>query len=156
MPITTFIQKDRTYISRIFKSLFSGYLIYILFLIFIGGIFTEGFFWSIIVCLGVFVYISLSFSLKCIYYIKKIEFDSDKGIISLFILKFDKVYINKSFLLKDIEFEYFEQRLMYNSFYLIVRNSNLLIIKQPSVGGWRKKMFEDIVIEYKRIKSMYK
>ena len=156
MPIITFDQKDRPYIRRIIKSLFSGYLIYILFLIFIGGIFTEGFFWSIIVCLGVFAYLSLSFSLKCRYYIKKIEFDSDKGLVSLIILKFDKVYINKSFLLKEIDFECFERRLMYNSFYLIIRNTNHLLIKQPSVGGWRKKMFEDIVMEYKRIKSEFK
>ncbi len=152
MQIATFNQKARTYFSRILTSLFNGYLIFILFLIFIGGVFTGGIFWSIIVCLGVFNYIVLSFSLKCIYYIEKIEFDSEKGIVSLLILKFNRVYINKSFLANDIEFECFERRLMYNSFYLIVRNANQLIIKQSSVGGWRKKMFEEIVAEHKKLK----
>lgn len=154
MPIATFNQKDRTYFSRILTSLFNGYLIFILFLIFIGGVFSEGIFWSIIVCLGVFVFIFLSFSLKCIYYIQKIEFDSEKGMVSLLILRFNRVYINKSFVVNDVEFECFERRLMYNSFYLIIRNNDQLIIKQPSVGGWRKNMFEEIVAEHKKLKAI--
>jgi len=73
--------------------------------------------------------------------------------VSLLVLKFNRVYVNKSFLANEIELECFERRLIYNSFYLI-RNTDQLIIKQPSVGGWRKNMFEEIVAEHKKLKAI--
>jgi hypothetical protein len=43
---------------------------------------------------------------------------------------------------------------MYNSYYLIISTNGKVIIKQPTVGGWKRKIFEEIIVSFKEIRSI--
>jgi hypothetical protein len=154
MTSTTYSIEKATFLMRLTRSVFTGYLAYILILVFVGGIFTSsGLLFSIYVCLGVFAFIVIGLFLKNIYFLNSISIDPESKSVTISILKYNKVYHQSTIPINEIQIELFERRLMYKSFYLIISTYGKIIIKQPTVGGWRKKIFEEIVKEFNRIKT---
>jgi hypothetical protein len=152
-----YIIENANFLRRLFRTIFNGYLVYILILVFIGGVFSSaGFLFTLCVCLGVLVYIIIGFFIKTIYFLNSINIDPESKSVTISILKYNKVHFKSTFPINEIQMDLFERRLMYNSFHLIISTHEKRIIKQPSVGGWRKKKFEEIVKEFNCIKTLAK
>jgi hypothetical protein len=154
MTTTNYKIENARFLRRLSRSVFTGYLAYILILIFIGGVLTSsGLIFSIYVCLGVFAFIGIGLFLKNKYFLDSISLDPQSKSVSISILKYNKVHYKSTIPINEIQIELLERRLMYNSFYLTISINEKRIIKQPTVGGWRKKIFEEIVKEFKSIKT---
>jgi hypothetical protein len=155
MTTTTYKIEDATFLRRLTRSVFTGYLAYILILVFLGGVFTSsGYLFSIYVCLGVFAFIVIGLFLKNIYFLESVSIDPQSKSLTILILKYNEVYYKSTIPINEIQVELFERRLMYKSFYLIISSHEKRIIKQPTVGGWRKKIFEDIIKAFNGSKTL--
>jgi hypothetical protein len=155
--MTTAIYKieNATFLRRLTRSVFTGYLAYILILFFISNVFiSSGLLYSIYVCIAVFAFILIGLFLKNIYFLDSISIDPQSKSVTISILKYNKVHYKSTIPINEIQIELFERRLMYRSFYLIISSHEKRIIKQPTVGGWRKKTFEEIVKEFNSCKIL--
>jgi hypothetical protein len=145
-------QMGRSYIERVIFSLFNPYLAFLLILFFISGAFIVSIKCAIILCICLFFYLLIIEIFDNVIHLKSINIDPHDRTISILILKFNTVYIKKSYSINEIEIEFIERRLVHRSYYLQIMHNNKRIIKQSTVGGWRKKMFEEIVEEYKKLR----
>lgn len=145
---------DRTFMGRVLFTLHQRYLVLIIGIIFITGVFTEGILWTTIFCIGVFLSMFIISFFKNIVYLKSIVLDAQENEIEITLFKFDHIISHNLYRTEDIELECYERRLVYSAYFLKVWHKNKLLIRQPAVGGWEKKTFEDITKEYKRLKSI--
>jgi hypothetical protein len=150
-----YVIENASFLSRLARTIFNGYLAYILILVFIGGIFSSsGFLFTLYVCLGILGYIIIGSFVKNIYFMNSINIDPESRSVTISILKYNKLHFKSTIPINEVQIDLFERKLMYNSFYLLISTTEKRIIKQPSVGGWRKKKFEEIVNEFSRLKTL--